>query len=127
MRGLKLMQFLLMWRIKMAGIEATIERKVSEYMLNNFGVEHVKLGKNGWPDQQYLLGKGQSFYLEFKRQGEKPTPLQKKRLQWLSDNGFACGWVDTFDHGISLVAKEFNRVHKKPLQDHIFRDVDNGC
>ncbi len=111
----------------MSGIEAGIERKVSAYLLSEYGIQHVKLGKNGWPDQEYLLGKGKSIYVEFKCPGEEPTAIQRQRLDWLCNNGYACGWADSFVDAVAMVLQEFNRVHKNTPQDHIYQEVDNGC
>lgn len=40
---------------------------------------HIKLnltGRRGWPDRLFILTEGRTLWVEFKRQGEKPEPLQ---------------------------------------------------
>ena len=97
--------------------EAGIERAVTAFLHNNYGIRHIKTGKNGWPDQEYLLGKGASFYVEFKKPGEEPSKLQRERLDWLCENYYACGWADNFQDAVAMVLQEFIRIHKPPLNE----------
>ena len=44
-------------------------------------------GSDGWPDR-ILVGPEQSvMFIEFKREGEEPEPLQQERIVWLVDRG----------------------------------------
>lgn len=63
---------------------------------NSLDIRCLKLrlaSESSWPDRT-LLYKGRMMFLEFKRKGEKPTPLQQYTLDRLTDNGFKALWVD---------------------------------
>jgi hypothetical protein len=60
-------------------LEKTIERNVVNYALKK-GIESVKLngmGKRSHPDRMFLGPRGRVLFIEFKKPGEEPTPLQK--------------------------------------------------
>lgn len=48
----------------------------------------------GWPDLLILLPGGQSMFMELKRPGAVPTPLQLHRLESLRELGFKAIWTD---------------------------------
>ena len=66
----------------MPGDEAKIERKVCRDAMRYHGVESIKQKRVGWPDQLFLLGKGEVLYIEFKRPLEEPTTYQYHVLQF---------------------------------------------
>lgn len=47
----------------------------------------VNMADRGWPDRLFAGPFGCSFYVEFKKPGEQPTPLQAMVIKWLRDNG----------------------------------------
>lgn len=54
--------------------------------------------RRGVPDRIFLYN-GKALFLEIKRLGKKPTKLQYKHLQLISDAGHRTGWVDNVEDG----------------------------
>lgn len=84
--------------------ESNIEQKVTEYAVQK-GCLHLKLnvmGRRGWPDHLYIF-QGHVLFIEFKRQGEKPTKLQEHIHEQL--RGHKCGVrvVDNLALGIDII------------------------
>lgn len=52
-------------------------------------------GDSGWPDRVVLLPHGLIGFLELKRPGERPRPLQVKRIEQLQAIGFVADWADS--------------------------------
>lgn len=48
-------------------------------------------------DRIIVIPGGMVWFLELKRQGEKPTPLQKKFLADIQKQGGFSGWTDDFN------------------------------
>jgi hypothetical protein len=53
-----------------------------------------KWGIHGWPDRMVLLPDRRIGFLELKRPGKEPTPLQHSRIRALSGLGFLADWTD---------------------------------
>jgi hypothetical protein len=69
-----------------AGIENTANRKARE-----LGVTSRKMngmGFNSWPDRMYMIPGGKPLFIEFKRPGEEPTPLQEDNHKMLRELGY---------------------------------------
>lgn len=70
-------------------LESEIQRKIiKRYEAHGFIV--VKIGlcsRNGFPDLMALKN-GKAVFIEVKRPGERPRPLQEYRLKELRDAGF---------------------------------------
>lgn len=83
--------------------EASIQKAVTDWARAR-GAVAIKLSVNrgfgtaGWPDYLFVYG-GDTVYLEFKAEGERPTPLQAQRIKELQDAGAAAGWSDSVGHG----------------------------
>lgn len=56
----------------------------------------------GWPDFMFLHS-GRVLFIEFKRPGERPTPLQVHMHTLLQLAGFRVCTVDDVDIGVTLV------------------------
>ena len=54
-------------------------------------------GESGWPDRT-LMYRGQVMFLELKRVGLKPEPLQRYVLNELVNNGFEAKHASNFEH-----------------------------
>lgn len=61
--------------------------------------------ERGFPDRTVLLPNGVAVFVELKRRGEKPSPLQKQWLTWLAAHGYACGWADNFEDAQAIVER----------------------
>lgn len=75
----------------MAELESKIQARIIK-RLESEGYYVVKLiltNKNGIPDL-LVLKDGRAFFVEVKRPGEKPRPLQEYRMNELRGLGFIC-------------------------------------
>ena len=75
----------------MAELESKIQARIIK-RLEAQGYYVVKLiltNKNGIPDL-LILKNGKAFFVEVKRPGEKPRPLQEYRMNALRELGFIC-------------------------------------
>ena len=70
-------------------LESTIQRKIiKRYEAEGYLVVKLSLtNKNGFPDLM-MLKDGKALFVEVKRPGQKPRPLQEYRLKELRDAGF---------------------------------------
>ncbi len=76
-------------RKKTDPLESVIQSKIIK-RYENAGYIVVKIGlcnKGGFPDLM-LLKNGKATFVEVKRPGQKPRPLQEYRLKELRDAGF---------------------------------------
>ena len=67
--------------------------------------------KNAWPDRT-LLYRGNVMFVELKKDGEKPTPLQHYVMGLLSLQGFFAIWADNLVEAKQLVTLWKNHVDK---------------
>ena len=79
--------------------EATIEASVVRGA-KALGVVVIKLaaskgGTTGWPDRLFVLPNGRTLWIELKRPGAEPTPLQLYRHQLLRSLGHRVEVHDT--------------------------------
>ena len=83
--------------------EGSIEARFIAWCTHS-GIVCKKLQLNsegGWPDRT-LLYKGRVMFIELKRFGERPTPLQRYILDELTKIGFTAVWADTFKQATVL-------------------------
>lgn len=59
----------------------------------------------GLPDDLFLLPRGLAFFIEFKRPGGTPTPLQAHKLAKLNELGFRAEWFDNSDAACAALAQ----------------------
>lgn len=74
-------------------LERRIESQFIEYC-SSLSIKCLKLklaSESSWPDRT-LLYKGQVMFMELKRSGERPTPLQQYTLDQLAAEGFHARW-----------------------------------
>ena len=76
-----------------------LEKQVENYLKSEIkkrNGECIKLfGIAGLPDRMVLLPGGVIAFVELKRPGERPRPIQKWWLKRLSLLGFCSGWCDS--------------------------------
>lgn len=60
-------------------------------------LKFVSPGFDGMPDRLVLMPGGRTFFVELKRPGEKPRPLQRARHRMLYSFGFAVFVVDSIE------------------------------
>jgi hypothetical protein len=72
------------------------------------------VGRKGWPDYGYLY-RGRICFIEFKKPGEKPEPLQLYVHKQLRESGAEVFVVDNEDYGTTLL-KEWKRHVDQELE-----------
>ena len=77
--------------------EKTLERKLTDAVKAMGGIapKFISPGLDGMPDRLVLLPDGKCGFVEVKRQGEKPRPLQESRHGMLRRLGYK---VYVLDH-----------------------------
>lgn len=59
-------------------------------------VKLIQTNTNGIPDLMAMRN-GKVVFIEVKRKGEEPEPLQKHRLNQINEKGIMAFWVDAVD------------------------------
>lgn len=79
--------------------EKTLERKLVEAVKAMGGIapKFVSPGFDGMPDRLVLLPFGRIGFVEVKRHGEKPRPLQESRHGMLRRLGFKVFVIDSIE------------------------------
>lgn len=86
--------------------ERDIERQFCDWCKSRgwATIKTTPMGTQGYPDRQILFGNGLVAWLELKRPGGRPTPLQTKRIKILLSMGYLAGWADSLP-GAKLFAE----------------------
>jgi hypothetical protein len=90
----------------MRSLEAPLRRRVCRDALQ-LGVRALPIdtaADAGWPDRIFLTPYS-PLWLEFKRPGDVPRPLQEQRLAILNNLGYSAGWVDSYDDAMEWIKK----------------------
>ncbi len=88
----------------MSGLEKDIEQVVVNWaMKHGFLAPKVKFSEAGWPDRLFISPIGHTIFIEFKRPGYKPDPLQEFRLDQLRKRGIPATWCDNTVEGINIL------------------------
>jgi hypothetical protein len=82
--------------------EKDIQSKVVDYARKAGCIARKLDFGQGWPDYLFLFN-GQVLFIEFKRPGEKPKPLQLHVHKLLESHGFVVQVVNTVDEGTWFV------------------------
>jgi len=91
-------------------VESWVEQKVVEYATLR-GMLTLKLnvkGRIGWPDRIFMF-KGKVFFVEFKREGEKPRKAQEYVHKIIRDQEVSVYVVDDVNKGKELIDVEYRR------------------
>lgn len=85
-------------------LEKDIEKGVVRYAEahNWIAIKFTPKGDVGWPDHIFVKD-GKTVWIEFKRPGEEPTPLQQYRMRHLRSHGALVYWVDNTTAGIAML------------------------
>ena len=96
-------------------LESKPERDFNAF-LDEQKIPYIKCKKKGWPDKQIFLGKGYSFFIEFKRTiNDEPEPYQKHIHSILRKRGYHVYVVHTYAQAIAIYKKEKTlRTRKAP-------------
>jgi Holliday junction resolvase len=70
--------------------EAEIQRRIIEYLEKHGWIVNkiLQCTKNGWTDIEAFRKYPEMVFIEVKRPGQKPEPLQEYRHQKLRERGF---------------------------------------
>jgi hypothetical protein len=88
--------------------ENDLRDKVCKDALHIFGIRSLQLDLRhdaGWPDRLVLISGGRPAFMEFKRPGEVPRPLQIHRLETLIKLGYDACWVDNYADAMLYITK----------------------
>lgn len=93
----------------MTKLEKAEEEKVLKWCKLNdvLFIKFTPFGQRGWPDRIAVLPQGQHIWVEMKRKGEKPRPLQVHRMGQLHKQGAIAMWFDSATDCINYL-KEMN-------------------
>ncbi len=74
------------------------------------GVIHIRMAFRpgvtaGCPDDLFLIPGGLALFIEFKRPGKEPTPLQAHKLEKMRELGFAAIWTDSADQARAAITQ----------------------
>lgn len=85
-------------------LEADIQREVTDeaVLFNLIPIRINVTGRKGWPDYGYIYN-GRICFIEFKRPGEVPEPLQDYVHKLLNAAGTPVFVVNNADYGITLL------------------------
>ena len=80
-------------------LEKEVEKKLvtAVQLMDGVAVKFVSPGFAGMPDRLVLLPGGRMAFVEVKRPGEKPRPLQKARHRMLRKLGFKVYVLDSVE------------------------------
>ena len=99
-----------------APLESALEKKLTAHAVS-LGVLTLKLnvvGRRGWPDRVFLYH-GNVLFVELKRAGEKPEPLQEWTHQQLRNHGFEVFVIDDLVKGMVILEEWVNVANHKYL------------
>lgn len=87
------------------GQESEIEKAVAKYARSKgcYVRKFVSTSRAGVPDHYFLTPAGVSFFIEFKKPGEKPTPLQAREIKLINANRGNATWTDNLTSGKRIV------------------------
>jgi hypothetical protein len=85
-------------------LESSIERKTCAWARER-GVLMLKLntpGRRGWPDRMFIFD-GLVAFIEFKRPGEKPVPIQEYVMELLRQQGMSVAVMTNSEKAIEYL------------------------
>lgn len=85
-------------------LESEIEQNVVKWARKKgFLTPKVRFAENGWPDRLFISPKGHTIFIEMKRPGEVPDPLQEYRMVELRKRGIPAFWCDTYLEALNIL------------------------
>lgn len=77
--------------------ESTIEQKLRDAVRKQEGIclKFASLSMSGLPDRIVLMPGGRIGFVELKRKGQQPRPLQKAVMALLTNMGFTVAVIDS--------------------------------
>lgn len=90
----------------MTPLEKVLERRLGQYCKDH-GILYIKgkaTGQKGFPDRM-LIRNGKVLFLELKRKGCKPSPLQLNWLLKLRTQGVSAEWTDSYADAVEAIER----------------------
>lgn len=113
--------------LKGEGLEVQIEDKVMKWAKREgFLTPKVKFVESGYPDRLFISPFGHTIFIEFKKPGEFPTPIQLHRIEQLTKRGVPALWVDSVLEGINVLKAALEASSIEPLVGPINPDNRDG-
>lgn len=86
-------------------LEKQIETAVCEYAKkqNTLVYKFTSPARRAVPDRLFITPQGICYFVEFKRQGQKPTPPQQREHERLRNQKVAVFVIDNIEHGRFMV------------------------
>jgi hypothetical protein len=84
------------------------EKTIEQYcvaLAKSLGVSSIKLNavsNRGYPDRMFFMGLGFVWFVEFKKEGEKPRKNQREIFSFLDKDGYV---IDVIDNVIDFKKK----------------------
>jgi len=88
--------------------ESAVEKQICDWAKSQ-GIRTYKFispGRKGVPDRMFMKD-GLVSFLEIKRPGEKPTPLQYREIQQMLDQDVIAAWCDNVTDGKFILAATY--------------------
>lgn len=88
--------------------ESVIEAALVRFAASNriYTAKFVSPANKGVPDRIFIKD-GVVLFLEIKRPGKKPTPLQFYQIKCLTTHGANAQWCDSTESGEAILKKTF--------------------
>ena len=93
-------------------LEKEVEASIGRYAKSK-GVLYMKFvspSRRAVPDRMIITRKGAIGFLEIKRLGARPTPLQEREIAKLREHGCIADWCDSVEKGQAFI----DRLLAKP-------------
>lgn len=88
----------------MSLLEKDIEERVVRWAKERgFLTPKVRFIEIGYPDRLFISPYGHTIFIEFKRPGEKPDPIQNLRIKQLTNRSIPAYWVDSYEQAIFIL------------------------
>ena len=86
-------------------LEKQIEEKVNTYAKEQgfLVYKFTSPQRAAVPDRLYITPRGKVFFVEFKREGQKPTPAQQREHDRLREQGVTVFVIDNVTAGKTMV------------------------
>ena len=86
-------------------LEKEIEKRVCEHAkeMKILSYKFVSPGHIGVPDRIFITPKGYTFFIEFKRNGGKTTPMQDREIARIRATGVQVHIVDDVGQGVGFI------------------------
>ena len=86
-------------------LEKDIEKRTCEYARskNCLCYKFTSPSRRSVPDRLFITPHGLTFFVEFKRRGQKPTPAQCVEIDKIKRHGVPVGVIDSMEAGKTLI------------------------